>query len=175
MIEATRLVLRPYRLEDFERVHAYGSLPDFSKYDVWGPNTEEDSRKFIEDAITKSTSKEAFEFEMAVCLKENGLLIGGCGIRRESEHSRVANIGYAIDPNFQSKGYATEAARRIIEFGFSELDLAVIYATCDTRNSASYKVMENCGMKRVGHHLKHKKIRGYMRDSYRYEIYQGGT
>lgn len=114
-----------------------------------------------------------YEFEFAVCLKENELLIGGCGIRRDSQESQVANLGYAINPDFQSMGYATEVTKRLIEFGFKELNLAVIYATCDTRNTASFKVMEKAGMKRVGFIEKHKKVRDYMRDSYRYEIYQG--
>ena len=172
-LETERLFLRPYRPEDFERVHLYGSLPDFSQYDVWGPNTEKDTHKFIADSIAKSQKDPMYEFEFAVCLKENELLIGGCGIRRDSQESQVANLGYAINPDFQSKGYATEVTKRLIEFGFKELNLAVIYATCDTRNTASFKVMEKAGMKRVGFIEKHKKVRDHMRDSYRYEIYPG--
>ena len=51
MIETERLLLRPYRIEDYERIHLYGSLPDFSQYDIWGPNKEEDTRKLITDSI----------------------------------------------------------------------------------------------------------------------------
>lgn len=171
VIESERLVLRNYTPDDFARVHLYGSLPDFSKYDVWGPNKEEDTEKFISDAIKKSEINPQYEFEFAVCLKEENLLIGGCGIRRETQYSQVGNLGYAINPEFQSKGYASEAAKRIVQFGFEELKLSVIYATCDVRNSASYTVMEKIGMKRVGLIKKHLKIRGHVRDSYRYEIY----
>lgn len=46
----------------------------------------------------------------------------------------------------------------------------VIYATCDTRNIASYKVMEKLGMNRVGFIKGNKEVKGYVRDSYRYEI-----
>lgn len=171
MIETERLLLRNYRTEDFERVHIYDSLLDFSQYDVWGPNTVEDTKKFITDAITKAQKTPRYEFEFAVCLKHENLLIGGCGIRRESELSRVANMGYAINPDFQGKGYATEATKALIRFGLKELSLATVYATCDTRNVASYKVMERVGMTKVGTLLKHKEVKGHVRDSYRYEIY----
>lgn len=70
----------------------------------------------------------------------------------------------------KNKGYTTEAAHKLIEFGFNELKLAVIYATCDTRNIASYKIMEKINMKRVGHMIGDRKIDDQIFDSFRYEI-----
>src|SRR5687768_5246919 len=98
-----RLVLRPYRVEDWARVHIYGSDPDFSKYEMWGPNSVEDTHKFVGEMVSQSSSQPRYKFNFAVCLKENDLLIGGCGIRREAEESQVANLGWAINPEFQSK------------------------------------------------------------------------
>ena len=161
-LQTERLILRPFKPNDFERVHLYAGLPDFSQFDSWGPNSEEDTHKFITDAITKLEKNPPHEFEFAVCLKESNLLIGGCGIRRESQESRVANLGYGINPNFQGQGFATEVTRKLIATGFQQFNLAVIYATCDTRNTPSFKVMENAGMTRVGHIIKHKKVRDIM-------------
>lgn len=166
-----RLKLRPYQISDWERVHIYGSNPDFSKYEVWGPNSVQDSQTFVADMVQLSKEEPQYKYEFAVCLKENDLLIGGCGIRQETETSRVAHLGWAINPEFQNKGIATEAAQALIDFGFNKLKLAVIYATCDTRNIASYKVMEKLKMTKVGFIKGTKLIKGHMRDSYRYEIY----
>ncbi len=165
-----RLVLRDYIKEDWERIHIYGADPDFSKYEYWGPNTIEDTKKFVDEMVTQSLLQPRYKFDVAICLKESGILIGGTGIRRETEQSHVANLGWAVNPEFQNKGNATEAARALIEFGFKTLKLSVIYATCDTRNAASYKVMEKLGMKRVGFIKGTKEVKGHIRDSYRYEI-----
>lgn len=165
-----RLLLRRYKTEDWERVHIYGSDPDFSKYELWGPNTLDDTHKFVAEMVQQTETNPRYKFDFAVCLKENELLIGGCGIRRETELSQVANLGWAINPEFQRKGYATEAARALIEYGFQRLNLSVIYATCDTRNAPSYKVMEKLGMKKVGFIKGTKEVKGRVRDSYRYEI-----
>ncbi|WP_408097525.1 GNAT family N-acetyltransferase [Peredibacter sp. HCB2-198] len=170
ILKTDRLILRNYEPADWERVHIYGSNPDFSKYEVWGPNTLEDTKKFIADMVEQSKASPRYKFEFAICLKDNGLLIGGCGIRRETEMSQVANLGWAINPDFQNKGYATEAAKALIDFGLDQLNLAVMYATCDTRNIASFKVMEKLGMKRVGMIKGHLEIKGHKRDSYRYEL-----
>ncbi|NJM09464.1 MAG: GNAT family N-acetyltransferase [Bdellovibrionaceae bacterium] len=165
-----RLSLRSYKTEDWERLHIYASDPDFSKYEFWGPNTLEDTHRFIAEMVQQAAITPRYKFDLAVCLKENGLMIGGCGIRRETELSQVANLGWAINPDFQGKGYATEAARALIEYGFQKLGLSVIYATCDTRNAPSYKVMEKVGMRKVGFIKGTQEVKGYVRDSYRYEI-----
>lgn len=169
-LKTERLLLRNYKTEDWERVHIYGSNPDFSKYELWGPNTLEDTHKFVAEMVQQTETNPRHKFDFAVCLKENGLLIGGCGIRRETESSQVANLGWAINPEFQRNGYATEAARALIDYGFQKLNISVIYATCDTRNASSYKVMEKLGMKKVGFIKGTKEVKGHVRDSYRYEI-----
>lgn len=165
-----RLNLRFYVESDWERVHIYGANPDFSEYEFWGPNTIEDTKKFVADMVVQNKSSPRFKFDLAICSKDTGLLIGGCGIRRETELSSIANLGWAINPEFQNKGYATEAARALIEFGFNDLGLSVIYALCDARNVASFKVMEKLGMKRVGFIKGEKEVKGFVRDSFRYEV-----
>ncbi len=169
-LKTDRLLLRDYTPEDWESVHVYGKDPEFSKYEPWGPNSVEDTKNFIADNIMKSKLNPRFHYELAVCLKEGSRQIGGCGLRRESQTSEVANMGWAINPEFQKRGYATEAASKLIQFGFEDLNLRVIYATCDTRNVASYKVMEKIGMKRVGHLIANRNFKNEVSDSYRYEI-----
>lgn len=169
-LSTKRLLLRDYKSEDWERVHIYGSDPEFSQYELWGPNTLDDTHKFVNEMVEQSISNPRFKFDFAICLKDSGVLIGGCGIRRETELSQVANLGWAINPEFQNNGYATEAAKALIDFGLNTLKLSVIYATCDTRNLASFKVMEKLGMKQVGMINGDKKVKGYLRDSYRYEL-----
>ena len=172
-IELERLTLREYQISDFTTVHTYGADPDFSQYESWGPNSEQDTKDFIDLAISNSQVTPRFTFDMAVCLTEENLQIGGCGLRRESENSQVANMGWSITPSEQGNGYATEAASALIEFGFRELNLTVIYATCDTRNEASMGVMENIGMNQVGLLKNDRSIGGQTYDSYRYEILPG--
>ena len=164
------ITLREYRKEDWERVHLYASIPDFTQYEAWGPNTEADTKNFIELMLTKQNQHPRFEFEFAIEHNETGLLIGGCGIRKESSNSSIANIGYAVNPDFQKMGIATTATKLLIQFGFEELNLDIIYATCDSKNIASYTVMAKCEMNRVGHFKNKRKFKDAIRDEYRYEI-----
>jgi RimJ/RimL family protein N-acetyltransferase len=169
-LETRRLILRDYLPGDYDRVHLYASLPEFSRFEMWGPNSEEDTRKFLREMIEEAADPERYEFDLAICLKESGLLIGGCGIGRDGPGAAIACLGWAINPDFQGQGFATEAAARLIRFGFEDLGLQLIYATCDVRNSASYRVMEKLGLKRERRIDQHMMQKGEMRDSYRYEI-----
>lgn len=169
-VESERLTLRQYRMDDFDAVHSYASLPNFSQYDVWGPNSEQETKEFLERSIQSWEKDPVYRFVYAVTMKPNDKAIGGCGLYREGQSSNVAFIGYSIHPDYQGKGIATELSRLLIDFGFNQLNLMVIYATCDTRNTASYKVMEKVGMSRVALIEKDKEVRGALRDSYRYEV-----
>ncbi len=169
-LETERLFLRDHRTEDWIDIHEYAREPDFSKYDFWGPNTENDSQEYVKRSIESAQQKPRHKYDLAIVEKAGLKVIGGAGIRRDAEKSSVGNIGYGINPSYQLKGLATEAALKLIEFGFSEMNLKVIWATCDALNSASYKVMEKCGMSRVGFFEKHKEFKGRWRDTLRYEI-----
>jgi RimJ/RimL family protein N-acetyltransferase len=64
---------------------------------------------------------------------------------------RTYEIGWTIHPAYQRQGYATEAAAALLHYGFAEMKLHRIIATCQPENVASYRVMEKIGMRREGH------------------------
>ena len=170
MIHTRRLTLRRYLPDDWARVHLYAKVPEFSQYEVWGPNSAEDTKAFVADCIEKTSVTPILEYQLAVILKDANILIGGCGIKKDQPSDSAASLGYAINPEFQNRGYATETAIALIDFGFSHLGLTRIVAECDTRNSASYKVMEKAGMKVAARLTGYREVKGEMSDSYRYEI-----
>ncbi|MGY5609162.1 GNAT family N-acetyltransferase [Paenibacillus sp. ALE3] len=108
-------------------MHTYTSLPQVTRHTAWGPNTEEDTKAYIEQVLVSQLEKPRQDYELAVCLKDTGILIGGVGIHVKDTN---AEMGYILNPDYQGKGYATEAARALLGFGFSTLDVHRIYATC---------------------------------------------
>jgi RimJ/RimL family protein N-acetyltransferase len=96
-------------------------------------------------------------FQLAVTLKAGSRLIGNCGIRlsasRDVPPERLyheAEIGYELAPDEWGHGYATEAAREIVRFGFDELGLHRITAWTVADNTASVRVLEKIGMRLEG-------------------------
>ena len=172
MISTERLLLRYFEPADWTAVHAYASLPEVSQFDSWGPNSESDSRAFVDHCIAFAAENPVQRHDFAIIVSETEQLIGGCALKLQSDSE--ASLGYAIHPDYQGRGFATEATRGMLDFGFETLGLARIVAQCDTRNSASYRVMEKAGMTRVGTHLNHREIKGRLTHSFEYAIEQGG-
>ncbi|APB71540.1 N-acetyltransferase [Paenibacillus polymyxa] len=168
--ETNRLIIRDICRSDWESIHTYTSLPEVTRYTAWGPNTEEDTKAYIEQVLALQQEQPRQDYELAVCLKNNGILIGGMGIHVKDTN---AELGYVLNPDYQGKGYAAEAARALLDFGFSTLAIHRIYATCRPENTASEKVMQQIGMQREGLMREHWYYKGEFHDSYLYSILAG--
>ena len=59
-------------------------------------------------------------------------------------------LGYWVGVPYQRRGYASQAAGRLVELAFGDLDLTQVTAACRRDNEASWRVMESCGMKQIG-------------------------
>lgn len=75
-----------------------------------------------------------------------------------------------MNEDYWGKGYATETAEALLDFGFDELELHRIYAKCDIKNEQSKNVLEKIGMEQEGILREHKRIDGRWRSSYVYSI-----
>jgi len=170
IIRTERLVLREFEEADWEAVHSYGSDLEVVRYMDWGPNTEEDTKKFIQRAIASQKEQPRRIYTLAIVLKPENKLIGGCGIYVSNSENREGWIGYCLNRSFWGQGYATETAKALLKFGFEQLNLHRIFATCDPANIASASVLEKTGMQREGHFRKHKWAKGKWRDSFLYAI-----
>lgn len=172
-IRTERLVLRDFVEDDRGAVHEYGSDPEVVRFMPWGPNSAEDTHAFIGRAIAAQCEQPRDKFEFAVTLACSGRLIGGCGIRISAPSERGADMGYCLRRDHWGQGFGTEASRAIIGFGFEQLGLHRIIATCDVENRASAYVLQKTGMRREGHFRGDSEIRGEWRDSYLYAILEG--
>jgi RimJ/RimL family protein N-acetyltransferase len=169
-LKTERLLLREFRKDDWEAVHGYASDAQVVRFLAWGPSTEDETRDFIARQIAARAEEPRRHYGLAVTRAADNELIGSVGLNESSPDNREAWIGYCLARHCWGQGYATEAARAVIAFGFGELDLHRIFATCDVRNVASARVLEKAGMQREGRLREHKWQRGGWRDSYLYAI-----
>ncbi|MDQ1232540.1 ribosomal-protein-alanine N-acetyltransferase [Paenibacillus sp. SORGH_AS306] len=166
-LETQRLLIREIQHSDWEAIHTYTQLPEVTQYTAWGPNTEADTKAYVEEAIAQQQQSSRQDYEFAICLKDEGVLMGGIGIH---VHNTNAEIGYVLNPDYQGNGYVTEAARAILAYGFETLDVHRIYATCRPANIASEKVMQKIGMTCEGIMREHWYYKGEFHDSSLYSI-----
>ncbi|WP_410769384.1 GNAT family N-acetyltransferase [Fontibacillus sp. BL9] len=166
-LETNRLILRDFTPEDWEQVHQYSSDDDVVKHMLWGPNSFDETKQYMKDVHLMQQQQPRTGYELAVILKSSQSLIGGCGIHTDGINGE---LGYCFHKNYWGQGYASEAAKRMLSFGFNELNLHRIYATCRPENVGSAKVMEKIGMLKEGHLREHRWSKERFHDSFLYSI-----
>ena len=165
-----RLRLREFVAADWQAVRAYQSDPRYLRFYQWEERSEADVRAFVQMFIGFQQEAPRRTFQLAITLPESGELIGNCGIRVRDPAARAADIGYELDPRFWGHGYATEAARAMLAYGFGPLDLHRITAECLAENTASAHVLEKIGMRREGHLRENIWMKGRWWDTLHYAI-----
>ena len=146
-LETERLILRKFKEDDFAAVHSYASCAENINYMVWGPNSEEQTRAFINMAIAEANETPCMNYQYAAIKKDTNDLIGACNIALSGDE---AEIGWILHRDYWKHGYGTEMGKVLLSFGFDRLHLRRILAHCDAENIGSYRVMEKIGMRREG-------------------------
>lgn len=139
IVETNRLVIRRYKKEDGQDLYEYLSDPEVVRYEPYEPFTKEAALKEAE----KRADMDCF---YAVELKETHKLIGN--IYLEKGEFETWEIGYVFNRHFQGKGYATEAAKALVDMAFSKWGARRLIAMCNPVNERSWKLMERLGMRR---------------------------
>ena len=169
-IRTERLLLRELQRIDREAIHKYSRDSEVVKYMDWGPNTSKDDREFLERTIAARKENPRRNFTLAITVKDTKRLIGSCGIHESNPADREGWIGYCLDRQHWGRGFGTETAKALLDFGFMDLRLHRIFATCVPANTASAHVLEKVGMRLEGHFRQHRWVKGKWRDSLIYAI-----
>jgi [ribosomal protein S5]-alanine N-acetyltransferase len=157
-LRTVRLVHREFRLDDEVAVHRYGSDEEVTRYLTWGPNSLADTTAYLTKVVREAARVPRTSFTLAVATLE-GELIGVANLATTGTES-TAELGYVLARDQWGQGYAIEVARRLIVFGFDELGLRRITATCHPDNFASSRVLEKAGMHFEGTMRDHLQVRG---------------
>jgi RimJ/RimL family protein N-acetyltransferase len=143
----SRLILREFTADDWTAVLAYQSEPLYLRYYPWQERTAADVQVLVQMFLGQQRAEPRLKYQFAVTLKTTGELIGNCGVRLDTAEAHQADIGYELAPAHWGHGYASEAARAVVQFGFTELHIHRIWAECVAENVGSARVLQKLGMK----------------------------
>ena len=169
-LQTERLILRDFKEEDWRDIHEYDADAETVKYMPFGPNTEDETKAFISKSFDRKKESPRLIYNFAMLNKLDNKLIGSFAINITDLENKEAMIGYILNRKYWNQGYTTEAARSVVAFGFEQLGLHRIIASCDPANTGSYRVMENIGMQREGYLREEKLFKGVWRDFLLYSI-----
>lgn len=170
VLETERLLLRKVTLDDVEDIFAYGSIEEVTRYVTWDAHrTLSDTKEFVQFILNQYENNKQVA-PWGIEFKENGRLIGTINFVAWQPKHHSAELGYVLSPDYWGKGITTEATKKVIEYGFEEMDLIRIQARCFLENIGSSRVMEKAGMTFEGISRKAAFIKGKHQDLKVYSI-----
>lgn len=148
IIQTERLILRNISLGDVEDMYEYAKTSLVGPTAGWKPH----SSMFETKAIIASFISNQQRGDLgvwAVVLKESGKMIGTIELYNYVPKF-FAELGYSFNPNYWGNGYATEAAKAVVDYGFNALRLRRIEAGTFETNIQSIRVCEKVGFTKEG-------------------------
>lgn len=171
-LETIRLRLRRFTDADLALFMAYRNNAEVARYQSWEGISEQEARAFIQRHKVVQPGAPGCWFQIAIELKETGMLIGDCALKIEEHDARQAEIGYTLSPAYQGRGIASEAVTRVLQYAFVTLGLHRVVAITDCENASSIALLERLGLRREGHFLQNVWFKGKWGDEYLYAMLQ---
>ncbi|NIS15720.1 MAG: GNAT family N-acetyltransferase [candidate division Zixibacteria bacterium] len=166
-----RIVIRKFKSNDAPDIVEYSLAADFwlARNISWEPREDSvvEYYKKMENVFPDSYAK---WLDLVIELKEINKVIGSVGIGFSNDDIKQATVGCLLDCNYQGQGFASEALKAVISYGFRNLNLHRVYARTGKLNEASWKLMERIGMRREAHFRKSHTVRNEWDDEYIYAI-----
>ena len=161
ILRTERLVLREFVPGDWVATHAYENDSRYLRFYEREGVTERQAQGLVYAFITWQAEQPRSKVQLAITLAETGVLIGNVGLRREDPGDPLADMGYELAPEHWGRGYATEAVRAMVDWGFGEWGgLARIHAHCVADNAASARVLLKAGLRREARLREHQWFKG---------------
>jgi len=163
-LHTDRLLLRRFRPDDVDDALAYRDDPELARYlpHIPQPFTRADAEAFVARNID-----EPWDLLPTFAVVLENTVIGTVNLDIDPTH-RTANLGFALARAHWGKGLATEAARAVVAWAFSSLDLAQLTAAADARNLRSRRVLTKLGMQLETILVSHERARDGVFDTARY-------
>jgi RimJ/RimL family protein N-acetyltransferase len=160
-IHSERLLLRPFEESDLHALHRIQSDEEVVRYLYHDARSLDEVRAVLARKMdSAAVGGEGDGLSAAVVLRDTGELVADVSLRWVSEGHEQGELGFVVHPAHQRRGYATEAARPILDFAFDTMGLHRVVGRTEARNIASARVLEKLGMRREAHLIENEWVKG---------------
>jgi len=146
-----RLVIRRFVSGDAEALASYRSDPEVARYQYWDcPCPLREAKELIENLHHLAPGMPGTWFQFAVTLRSSSTLIGDVALHTSEADGRQAELGFTLAAAHQGQGYATEAVRAVVQYGFAKLAMHRVFSRTDVRNLRAQYILARLGFRLEG-------------------------
>ncbi len=166
-IETDRLILKSSSMEEQKKLWEILMIPEVNKWYLTGAKkhasnpkhwTWENQEKFYKSKVLKADNNDVFVWSVFLKTEYTNSgyeeAIGQVTAQENEDNITIRDVGWYMNPIYQGKGYATEAAKAMIDYMFKEVEINGISSTAVKDNIASCRIFEKLGFTKVGEEIK---------------------
>ncbi|WP_009964945.1 GNAT family N-acetyltransferase [Verrucomicrobium spinosum] len=169
-LTSARLLLRPLHPGDAEALCAYRSLPEVARYQSWESFGPDDAARLIEAQRTAQPDVPGTWFQLAFVETATGRVIGDCGLHCLQEDGRQMEMGITLSPQYQGRGYATEAVECVLHYLFGTLHKHRVLASTDALNHRAAALFRRLGFRQEAHLVESLWFKGQWGSEYLFAL-----
>jgi RimJ/RimL family protein N-acetyltransferase len=170
-IETGRLLLRRYEPDELAALHGLRSREEVVRWLYEPAATMEESRARLARRIGDTRFALSGD-AIGLAVVHDGAIVGDVSFFLTSAEHRQGEIGFIVHPDHQGHGFASEAARALVELGFGTFGLHRIVGRAEARNVASARVLEKAGMRLEAHLVENELVKGEWQSELVYAVRQ---
>lgn len=167
-LETARLRLRELVGADEEAFVALYTDTRITRHLLYGPDDAEGAGRQLGRAIRGQRAARRDTWELGIEVVEDGMLAGACDLTLHSKDE--AEIGYLLSHACWGRGYATEAARALVQGAFDGLGVERVFSTVEVRNERSRRVLDKVGLRWEGTLRRYARTRRRWWDVHLYAV-----
>ncbi len=170
ILTTERILLRNMQLADAPVLQQLRSNPEVMAF-INRPliKTLQEAEAWVQMIIDAHTENKGITW--SICLSSTpGNKIGNVGLWRIDKENHRGELGYMLLPEYQRKGFMTEALKAVVDYGFRVLDLHTIEAQIDPRNGASAAILDKLGFAREAYFRENYFLHGQFADTAVYSL-----
>ncbi|MET1254910.1 GNAT family N-acetyltransferase [Aliikangiella maris] len=155
LIATARIQLRPLEVKDAETVFIYRNQPDVSLFQGWTPESIAEVAAYAEQMWQREPALAGHWYQVVLEGREGEIknkIIGDVAFCIEPHSGQQAELGVALNVDYQRKGLAKEAILGLLAYLFEQLAMHRIHVCIDPRNVRSLNLFQKVGFRHEGHH-----------------------
>jgi len=172
-LTTARLILEDLKEDDLENIRRIATDPEVMRYVLIWLEDDDQIARFLQRGIDEAKKNVRTSFFLSARVLETGEFAGLTFLEIDPELPTTGEVGIVLLPNYQASGYGKEILMKFMEFGFETLSLHRVFGKCDALNSASARLMEQCGMTYEGTIREHVWLRDHWRSTRYYGMLAG--
>jgi RimJ/RimL family protein N-acetyltransferase len=143
-----RLSIEPLKLSDLQAFVSYRQDPEIARFQSWDTTySAEQALELVESQIGVLHPEPGQWLQLAIHEKMSGALVGDLALHSLVDSDSVFELGFTLASNHQGKGFAREAASKLISYLFADLAAKKVIAHTDRRNAPSVRLLAELGFK----------------------------